>query len=128
MSCETLAGYLGEMMLLGVMGYPSLAAGTAGDRRIPPTASNGAACDISRRRRTATRILSREDRHGAPLSGFWGTTEQEMGISAACWVANVLLSARDRRIWRKGHVVVCKSPLQKPKLVQQLLQSQIANP
>src|SRR6266446_1453960 len=59
---------LGEMMLLGVMGYPSLAAGTAGDRRIPPTASNGAACDISRRRRTATRILSREDRHGAPLS------------------------------------------------------------
>jgi hypothetical protein len=26
--------------------------------------------------------------------GFWGTTEQETGVSAACWVANVLLSAR----------------------------------
>ncbi len=34
------------MMLLGVMGYPSLAAGTAGDRRIPPflgTAAGAAA-------------------------------------------------------------------------------------
>ena len=61
-------------------------------------------------------------------SGFWGTTEQETGVSAACWVANVLLSARERRIWRNGHVFVCKSPLQKSKLVRQLLQSQIANP
>ena len=59
--------------------------------------------------------------------GFWGTTEQETGVSAACWVANVLLSARDRRIWRNGHVLVRKSPLQKPRLVRQLLQSQIAN-
>jgi hypothetical protein len=59
--------------------------------------------------------------------GFWGTTEQETGVSAACWVANILLSARDRRIWRNGHGFVCKSPLQKPKLVRQLLQSQIAN-
>jgi hypothetical protein len=59
--------------------------------------------------------------------GFWGTTEQETGVSAACWVANVLLSARDRRIWRNGHLFVCNSPLQKPKLVRQLLQSQIAN-
>src|SRR5690349_12658010 len=59
--------------------------------------------------------------------GFWGTTEQETGVSAPCWVANVLLSARDRRIWRNGHLFVCKSPLQKPKLVRQLLQSQIAN-
>ena len=59
--------------------------------------------------------------------GFWGTTEQETGVSAACWVANVLLSARNRRIWRNGHGFLCKSPLQKPKLVRQLLQSQIAN-
>src|SRR5215470_12297872 len=24
-------------------------------------------------------------------SGFWGTTEQETGVSAPCWVANVYL-------------------------------------
>src|SRR6476469_6616718 len=56
------------------------------------------------------------------VSGFWGATEQETGVRAAYWVANVLLSARDRRIWRNGHVFVCKSPLQKPRLVRQLLQ------
>ena len=27
-------------------------------------------------------------------AGFWGTTEQETGVSAACRVANVLLSAK----------------------------------
>jgi hypothetical protein len=61
------------------------------------------------------------------VPGFWGTTEQETGVSAACWVANVLLSARDRRIWRNEHVFVCKSPLQKPKLVRQLLQRHGSN-
>src|SRR6516225_10491027 len=43
------------------------------------------------------------------------------------WVANVLLSARHKRLWKNGHVFVRKSPLQKPKLMRQLLQSQTAN-
>src|SRR5215831_12262955 len=30
----------------------------------------------------------------------------------AITVAELLLSARDRRIWRNGHVFICKSPLQ----------------
>jgi hypothetical protein len=44
--------------------------------------------------------------------GFWGTTEQETGVSTACWVANVLLSAKKGRLRLNGHVVVRKSPLQ----------------
>ena len=50
--------------------------------------------------------------------GFYGNNGSETGVSAACWVANVLLSARDRRIWRNGHVLVRKSPLQKPRLAR----------
>jgi hypothetical protein len=40
----------------------------------------------------------------------------------AITVAELLLSAKDRRIWRNGYAVVCKSLIQKPKLVRQVLQ------
>ena len=58
--------------------------------------------------------------------GFWGTTEQETGVSAACWVANILPSAINRRILPNGRLHVRKSHLQNTKLLRQLLQSRVS--
>ena len=58
--------------------------------------------------------------------GFWGTTEQETGVCAACWVANILPSAINRRILPNGRLHVRKSHLQNTKLLRQLLQSRVS--